>query len=151
MEHIDLAVFHAINAWCGTPILDWLAIFADRTTIFKGGITIAAFWWFWFYPPRDDNRRIIIATLIATCLAIIASRALASNLPFRVRPRYEPDIDYHPPSIAMIANDQEDWSAFPSDHAAMWFALAFGLCTLAFGVTQAGKYRVQKTKAPKAG
>lgn len=127
----DLALFHAVNAWCGTAGLDAVALFADRIDILKGGLIMAAFWWFWFARPQrqQDDRQIIIATIIAVCLAILFSRVLASALPFRVRPLYAPGIDYHPPSISMRMN-QENWSSFPSDHAAMWFALASGLWRL---------------------
>jgi undecaprenyl-diphosphatase len=127
----DLALFHAVNAWCGTAGLDAVALFADKIDILKGGIIMAAFWWFWFARPQTqrDDRQIIIATIIAVCLAILFSRVLASALPFRLRPLYTPGIDYHPPSLSMTMN-QENWSSFPSDHAAMWFALAFGLWRL---------------------
>lgn len=129
MHAIDLAVFHLINDWCGTPVLDWLAEFADKNVLVKGGLIMAAYWWFWFPSDpqkRQHNRGLIAAVLIGTLVALVICRGLASELPFRIRPRYMVDIGYHAPSIPIQMN-QENWSAFPSDHAALFFALVIGL------------------------
>lgn len=125
----DLLILHLVNGWCGSPLLDSLALFADRMNILKGGVTLAAFWYFWFQgtdQTRTRNRQIIVLTMLAMCLAIFGSRILAATLPFRARPMYTAGIGYHPSSIA-AEMDLENWSSFPSDHAAMWFALSFGI------------------------
>lgn len=126
---MDLLLFHAVNGLAGNPILDWLVESAEKLFLFKGDITIAAFWWFWFAgndQQRAKYRRIIIATLLASFAAVIIARGLTVFLPFRVRPLYDPTSGYHPLSIHFQFT-AEDWSSFPSDHAAMWFALCYGL------------------------
>lgn len=126
---MDLILFHAVNGLAGKPILDWLAESADKLYLLKGDITIAAFWWFWFSgdaQQRAEYRRIVIATLLASFAAVIIARALTVFLPFRVRPLYDAASGYHPLSIHFQFT-AEDWSSFPSDHAAMWFALCYGL------------------------
>lgn len=127
MGNLDVVVFQFFNKWAGTPMLDFLATFADRSDFFKGALSLACFWWFWFAQPRVRNRQIVIGTLIASSVSIFIARLIAFNVDFRARPMHTPGIDYHEPSISMSYNNQEDWSAFPSDHTAMWFALAFGL------------------------
>jgi len=129
MMRLDLSLFHVINGWCGTSMLDWAAWFSQDNNFFKGGIVIAAYWWFWFMPgPREDRRRKITSALAGTILSLVIARALASSLPFRVRPLYAAGIDYRPPSLPGVHGiyglHMEDWSSFPSDHAAMFFALA---------------------------
>jgi undecaprenyl-diphosphatase len=126
---MDLALLHAVNGLAGWPVLDWLAVSADRFNLGKGGITIATFWWSWFFgdeKQRVYNRRVIIATFIASFAAIILARAMTVFLPFRVRPLHALDSGYRAPSIKFDLT-AEDWSSFPSDHAAMWFALCYGL------------------------
>lgn len=126
---MDLIIFRAINGWCGTPLLDAIAHGADQLALFKGGITIAALLYFWHCRENQPRtREIIIATMLAMVLAILISRVLAVALPFRVRPMFAM-ADYHAPSTQLLFNF-ENWSSFPSDHAAMWFALSYGIWRL---------------------
>jgi membrane-associated phospholipid phosphatase len=129
---LDLWVFHLINGWSGYPLLDWIAGFADRIELLKAGILVSIYWWFWFSPiSRDDRRRIVISALLGTIVALFVARALAGVLPFRARPIFTTGIDYHPPILRLQENlAAEDWSSFPSDHGAMWFALVYGLWRL---------------------
>jgi undecaprenyl-diphosphatase len=62
-------------------------------------------------------------------LALLVSRTIADIAPFRIRPMYEMGISHHPHSFSVTGN-MEDWSSFPSDTAAYFFALAFGLAYL---------------------
>jgi membrane-associated phospholipid phosphatase len=127
----DQFVFHAINSLAGHPVLDYLAAVEERMFLFSGVIILAPYIWLWFEaagPTQIFVRRRII-TLIGSCLgAIVVARALAHALPFRERPMYA-GIGYHPPAIKVFW-DFEKWSSFPSDHAAMYFALATGVFIL---------------------
>ena len=89
---------------------------------------MSIYWWFWFSPnSRDDRRRVVISALLGTIVALFVARALAGVLPFRARPIFTTGIDYHPPILLLQENlAAEDWSSFPSDHGAMWFALVYG-------------------------
>src|SRR5208337_2275550 len=49
--------------------------------------------------------------------------------PFRLRPNYDPTL-VHPSYSIPLVPDIENWSSFPSDTAAYFFALAFGLAYL---------------------
>jgi undecaprenyl-diphosphatase len=129
LEAIDLSLFHLVNDWCGNWALDRVAAFEQGNKFFKGGLMMIAYCWFWF--ARDEerraaNRRVIVAAILGTLVALAVNRAMATALPFRIRPMYAPGIGFHPPSIDIDA-DLEAWSSFPSDTATYFFALAFGL------------------------
>ena len=135
----DLWVFHLINGQAGNWALDWVAIFASRTYLFNGAIIMAAYWYIWFLPgSHQDRREKIVLALIGAIITLIVARGFASILPYRVRPLYALDVGYlspHLPSGQTIAG-YEDWSSFPSDQAALFFALAAGLwrCSRPLGV-----------------
>jgi undecaprenyl-diphosphatase len=73
------------------------------------------------------TREHLICTMFAAAASLFAARILALTLPFRLRPRFAPELHLiwptAPTSLTVI-----DWSAFPSDHAVMFSALAIGLC-----------------------
>lgn len=135
LARLDLGLFHAINGWCGLSPLDYAAWFAQGDDLIKGGILMAAYWWLWFAPAsRYDNRPKIMAALFGALLSLLIARALAWSLPFRIRPMYATGIDYHPPVIrgfgGIYGLNMEDWSSFPSDQAAIFFGLAYGLWSI---------------------
>lgn len=91
---------------------------------------VPLYWWAWFDKSNDhdkgEKRRILIFGIMACVLALILSRTIAVLLPFRMRPLYDPDLQFKAPygqPTHMLAG----WSAFPSDHAAVYFALAICL------------------------
>jgi undecaprenyl-diphosphatase len=138
LVRMDLWLFHLINGWSGYWILDWSATFADRNTLGKGAVMMAAYWWMWFASgSREAAREKIIFALIGALVSLTASRVLAWVIPLRVRPLYRTDIGYLTPHLPSFVEpiDFEGWSSFPSDHAALFFALAIGLwrCSRAVG------------------
>jgi undecaprenyl-diphosphatase len=127
---VDLWLVHLINGCSGYWVLDWSATFADRNTLAKGGLIIAAYWGMWFVSEsRQSTREKIIFALAGALASIVVARALASAFPFRLRPLYRTDIGYLSPHLPSFAHpvEFEGWSSFPSDHAALFFALAIGL------------------------
>lgn len=99
----------------------------------KGTVLISLLWWIWF--RRDDgtadkreamirDREIVVVAIASGLAALLAGRLLAHYLPFRLRPIYVPQLrglypDAAPPELLPRA-----WSAFPSDHAMLWCAIA---------------------------
>jgi undecaprenyl-diphosphatase len=66
-------------------------------------------------------------TMIVACfIAVFAVRVLAVSTPFQVRPIHNADLTFAVPHD-MDSDMLETWSSFPSDHAAMFFALAMSL------------------------
>lgn len=138
LHHWDLLLFHAVNGWCGNWALDRIVFYEQGNQLLEGGVIMTCYWWFWFVTPddrREANRRTIVAVLIGVFLSLVISRVLASVLPFRMRPMYVTGIGYRPPSIEAPMN-LENWSSFPSDTAAYFIGLAYGLYRLSrwFGV-----------------
>ena len=126
----DLWLLHLVNGSCGSWVFDWIAAFIERTNVFTGGLIMAAYWWVWFHPEAQAERRTkIISGIVAAIIALIVARVISKGLPFRVRPLYAAGIGYRALELpgGPIIGGYEDWSAFPSDHAAMFFALAAGL------------------------
>jgi undecaprenyl-diphosphatase len=72
----------------------------------------------------------VLVILSTALLALIATRALADLAPYRLRPMYDARIRHRSYSFP-IPVTLVDWSAFPSDHATFFFALAFGLVYVA--------------------
>jgi undecaprenyl-diphosphatase len=68
----------------------------------------------------------VMVTLLAGLVALFVARAMAHELPFRVRPFALPEFaDVFTVSRARMGN-LDEWSSFPSDHATLFAALATG-------------------------
>jgi undecaprenyl-diphosphatase len=129
-----------VNAFDAT-ILEFLNQFAHRSwavdtvlvnisdnNLFKGCVLVAMLVVVWAQPgPRQqDNRRIIVATLLGAALAIVFGRLLPLWLPYRLRPIHNPEFIFQRP-YSVTEETLRGWSAFPSDQAMMFYALAVGL------------------------
>ncbi len=126
--------------WFDRDILTWMNHFARQSYPFdvtvawiatsnalKGGLATVVLLWFWFGESRDQrrSREVILATFVAAAVAIVAGRVLATSLPFRLRPAHNAVLGFvHPYGYPDILRD---WSAFPSDHAMLFMAVATGL------------------------
>ena len=83
------------------------------------------FWFLWFYPSesKEHARQKLLATIATAVVAISSGRFLATALPFRLRPKFDPAV------VDLITTPRfSEWSSFPSDHAVLFFSLA--LCFL---------------------
>lgn len=126
--------------WFDTQIITFLNGFAheswlfDKTMnilaqniMFKGGIIIPLFWWLWFRRDRGErDREYLLSTLAVSFLSLMAARLLALMLPFRLRPLHNPLLNFTLPYDTR-SSSMEGWSAFPSDHAVLFFTLATGI------------------------
>jgi undecaprenyl-diphosphatase len=130
LNHFDVFIIHGLNSLIGRSVP------FDKSVEFLLGnplstaLLMAIFWACWFRPAdtatMQRTREHLFATLWAGLASIVISRALALGLPFRARPRFDPTIDFlvtGSPNYDTLM----DWSAFPSDHAAMYFAITVGL------------------------
>lgn len=132
MNLFDKTILQFLNGYVGRwPRLElFLAAFEDNHFL-KGALLVSAFWYLWFRAapgPAETTqvRQKLAATICAVVVAIIVGRLLALLLPFRVRPLFNPELHMRIPagfaSVGLVS-----WSAFPSDHALLWFTMAFGL------------------------
>jgi len=83
---------------------------------------VILFWALWFFPNDEiaATRQKLITTLFVAATAIFVGRAINMVLPFKLRPMYDPTVTQTP----VVNFDLSEWSAFPSDHAALFFSLA---------------------------
>ena len=131
---LDSSIFQAINGFCGRYwALDHILGHIQGDNLLRGGIALAAFWALWLLPAEDQvqRRETLLAVLVAAMLSVLVARGLSLLLPFRIRPMFAPGLLYHAPLGAETFNyDLEDWSSFPSDNAAFFFAWITGFWLL---------------------
>src|SRR5207244_1362102 len=136
ISSVDVFIYHFLNGFAGNRLLDWFASFQDGSNLLKGGVFLAMYWYLWFGAGSDQKRRrrAIIVIVVGALLALVAARSIAALAPFRIRPMYEPRLQHHPYAFPITPN-LVNWSAFPSDNATFFFALAFGLGRLSRRLT----------------
>ena len=80
------------------------------------------FWALWVLPNKDvaATRQKLIASLFVAAMAIVSARVISLALPFKLRPMYDTIVAQNP----IVNVDLSEWSAFPSDHATLFFSLA---------------------------
>ena len=128
IESIDWAILGWLNAHAlKAPLLDWVAEQLLDLRSLQFGVLIAALWWFWFDPRSisAEWRSRIIMTVVASLVGLLLGRLLAEGLPMRLRPFAVSGNELRP--LSHVQPALRSWSAFPSDHAVMAFALAMGL------------------------
>jgi membrane-associated phospholipid phosphatase len=136
IQNFDVVIYHFLNGFAGNRFLDHFASFEENDNLLKGGLFLAIYWYIWFLasPDRDRRRKAIITILTGALLALAASRIIANFAPYRIRPMYDLNLQHNPYSFPTSPH-LIDWSAFPSDTAAFFSALAFGLAYLSRRLT----------------
>jgi undecaprenyl-diphosphatase len=104
-----------------------VALLADLETA-KGAVFMAFLWWGWFRVGKDNNdaRATVLMGIVSAAAAVLLARGLAFVLPFRERPIHDDSYDFIRP-YELDAGFLSNWSGFPSDHAALFCALAASL------------------------
>ncbi len=128
MNPIDQAVFHFFNQFAGVnEYLDGVIIFLSINHLFKGGAFVLLIWFLWFKKPEKKfNRPIILLNIMGCFAAMFMARIMAKLLPFRMRPIHDPSVDMSMP-IGLNEYYAKGMSSLPSDHAALFIALATGI------------------------
>lgn len=130
LDYFDAILIHGMNSLAGrSPFFDRAANFLVWNGL-PSSLLLATFWACWLRTAdattSRHTRERLVATLWAGIASVVIARTLALQLPFRVRPRFDPTLHFLIPagtnSDAFI-----DWSSFPSDTAVMFFTLAAGL------------------------
>lgn len=120
----------AVNALAGQSKLFDVAVgFISTNNLFQGVVFVGVLCWYWFdrtdAAQTERRREHVIASLVAGSVGLAIARGLALTLPFRLRPRFDPALSFRIPSYPDLR--LLDWSAFPSDHAVLFAALATGI------------------------
>lgn len=127
--HLDIYCLELINGLAGqSELLDKSVDRLGRLNLVKGGVLIAPLWWFWFKDNENQRstRLLVVQILAGALVAIAVGRAAQILLPLRLRPIYDPNLDFVVP-FGVDTEKLLEWSSFPSDHAVLFFALAAGL------------------------
>jgi undecaprenyl-diphosphatase len=130
LNYFDAIIIHWMNPLVGrSAFLDKAANFLVWNGL-PSSLLLATFWACWMRPAdaatSQHTRERLVATLWAGIASVVIARTLALQMPFRVRPRFDPTLHFLIP--AGENNDAFiDWSSFPSDTAVMFFTLAAGL------------------------
>jgi len=130
LNPFDLGIERWLNHFAGH--FHWFdrAVLACDSTNLTTSAVIVFFVWLAVFDPRRPGRlreryEMVFASAFFAMLGTFLARVLALTLPFRARPIATPALAFIRPaggSLVLI-----HWSAFPSDHAALFFALAAGL------------------------
>jgi undecaprenyl-diphosphatase len=134
---LDRAICAFINR--AAHHLEWLdqaIVVISNSDLLKGGIVLAFFWAMWFRVPARRDR--LLAALAGSLLALFIARVLAYVLPNRVRPLLDPSMHFIAPFGLPDQSNWTDWSSFPSDHAALFFAIVAGVALANRGAGIAG-------------
>lgn len=144
MNFFDDTIISALNQFAQRSwLVDSTICFAAGNTLLKGCLAPALVWWVWFQSDegerdedqRDEDQRDggqrerrsrLVATLVACVVAVFIARAMALTLPHRDRPIHNEAIEFTLPH-GVEPTTLDGWSAFPSDHAVLFFGLATGL------------------------
>jgi undecaprenyl-diphosphatase len=127
----DVKTYYFLSRFAKDWILARLAGTEERNDLIKGGIYFACCWHLWFRSDagQEKRRRAVTSILIAAVFSIVVTRFIAFITPFRLRPMYDPAL-VHASFPIEIHYNLMHWSSFPSDSAAYFCALAFGIAYL---------------------
>ena len=129
MNPFDSSIISFLNGFARHSIFfDTLITMISGDDLLKGGVIVALIWGTWFRPGENqrENRRLLICGIVACLASVIIARGLAHEMPFRARPLANPALHFQTP-YGRSEEDLINWSSFPSDHAAVFFALAMSL------------------------
>jgi undecaprenyl-diphosphatase len=131
LNSFDFGIISYLNQFAHrSPDLDYIIMLIGSNALAKGGVITALIWWAWFRPGENKERdhEYLFYGILASLFSVLAARALADALPFRDRPFANPALNFQLPYHVDFLDHMIHWSSFPSDHAALFFALA--ICIL---------------------
>jgi undecaprenyl-diphosphatase len=125
---LDYMLANYANQLIGiTLFFDAFVLHLLNNELLKGGVLISMIWWLWF--KKDENEALhrvsLIITFLGSFIAVFVTRLLVNSLPFRIRPFLNDALTLVQPE-GFNSNHFDSLSSFPSDHATLFFALAFG-------------------------
>ena len=119
----DEYVLTAVNHWASrNEVINHAVYVAGQTDSLTGALMVALVCYCWFSATTAESRTRLLLGFGAVLVSGVASRLLQISLPMRLRPMHAWDSGFNPlPGIdPALANH---WGSFPSDHAALFFAL----------------------------
>jgi undecaprenyl-diphosphatase len=126
MNPFDTSIVSFVNRFAHHSwVFDTFVFMLSDNHMLKGGVVAALIWWAWFRPSPNqlDSRKYLLWGIVACLLSVVVARGLANSLPFRERPMAAAELHFQFP-YGYSDEGLIHWSSFPSDHAAVFFALA---------------------------
>ncbi len=123
---LELGVNHFVGhaSWFDKLVVAWDGTNLATTVVIVLLIWLAVF--DWRRPGKlRSSHELVFGSLVFGMAATLAARAIALSLPFRARPMADPHLAFRLPAGGELGLIH--WSAFPSDHAALFMALAVGI------------------------
>lgn len=122
-RHMDEYVTLAINRLAShNGVINHAFYIASEATLVTGGFLVALVWYCWFQDNAKAARERLLLGFGAVLAVAVLSRLLQISLPMRARPLHDLAIGFQP--LAGIDTELANhWGSFPSDHAALFFAL----------------------------
>lgn len=136
MNSFDFRIISFLNRYAHrSPNLDYVIMLIGSNPLAKGGVITALIWWAWFRPGENKERdhEYLFYGILASLFSVLAARALADLLPFRERPFANAAVHFQLPYHVNFLEHMMPWSSFPSDHAALFFALAISILFVSRG------------------
>src|SRR5512140_351802 len=135
MHGLDSTVTVFINSYAHkSSLFDLFMHLVMDSGLLKGGFFMAILWWVWFKGGEHEfrfryDREVVMATIVGALFAVLCAKFIEFAMPHHPRPMNDPLLHFQIPYG--VPQGEVDWweghSSFPSDHAAMFFALAAGL------------------------
>jgi len=124
LDYFDDSVMSLISQWTqySAVLNKFIVPFLNLFTV-KTVPVFAAIWLLWLSADAVKYRPAIVESLVGMFLAGALTRTLQDFLPERLRPLHSGDLNFRPP-LGLKTDVLEHWSSFPSDHAAVFFALS---------------------------
>lgn len=129
MNNFDHFIMTYINQYSQhSAVFDTILGFVTSHNFIKSSLLVATLWWAWFKPEEEQQRaRISITIALFSCfIAMFLAKVVEFTTPFRTRPIHEAALHFVIPFGEYPAT-LDNFSSFPSDHAALFAALATGL------------------------
>jgi undecaprenyl-diphosphatase len=126
MNSFDSSVITFLNGFARhSSVFDTFVYMISDNSLLKGGVIAALVWWVWFRHglDRPEVRQFLLCGMIAGLVSVAVARSLAHALPYRERPLRVAALHFQQP-YGTSEEELINWSSFPSDHAAIFFALA---------------------------
>lgn len=124
----DRALLLWLNQYAGrNEVFDRAANVLVSTYLLSSMPLLACICYLWFRKAGGEagkERRLLLSAFAGVCLAGPVSRGLQLILKFHPRPFHNPGVHFRVPA-GVDPSEFNHWSSFPSDHASMYFALAF--------------------------
>lgn len=122
--HLDWPIILWVNGFASPyPFVNHAINQISELPTLTGAFIMSLLWYCWFAQAGEARRIQLVLGLGASVLAVVISRALQVGLPMHLRPLHDQAIGFVTPA-GIDAAALNAWSSFPSDHAAIYFAMA---------------------------